>query len=205
MSLKIQYVRFCQTCKTQLGLNCRACVRHPERKPKVLTYYEIPPILEVCPCRAGVRIACQRLGCTKTSWHHIKHQKAGKIAAKNLFCSRQCALAHIVAARLATRIKAPCGYCHKIIERPPGEVKNFKAIYCHREHYTLARIKATHLEQECEDGKSLLQCRGKCNGIVTEHHAKGNKYTTCVICGAVRSTRYAVSTISDLVAGKRGR
>lgn len=191
--LKIQRVKFCTQCHEALPLKCSKCVKHPDRVPQVIEYYDWPEIVETCPCNGAVKVRCQRPGCEKiTPWRWRTHNKGKMARAKSIFCSKQCGLSVLAESR-KKRVQVPCGYCGKPKEVKLSLSKRSAFIFCHAEHYRLWKIgksweavKKVVAEKEATDGKSLMWC-DVCNDV-TNHQDIINRRAQCQVCRAKKST-----------------
>lgn len=199
--LKIQRVRFCRTCHESLPQKCSKCLLHPDRKPTTLVYYSWPPIVEICPCKGGIKVRCQRPGCENiTPWRWRANAREKMSRSANVYCSKQCNLMVIAAERRSTRATYPCAHCGKSKEIKLSEAKSRAFVFCHRECYRLWQIGKNSREmadlrklKEGLDGRSLLQCRGKCTkgrgiGDITEHQDITKYKAKCLTCGVERHT-----------------
>ncbi len=188
--LKFQQIRSCRQCGDILAKTCANCVKHPDRKPRVMEWYSWPKILKVCECTCSVLIHCQREGCPKTMWRNKKNSKAGLSRSETLYCSRACNCIVQNAAK-KTRMTVPCAWCQKPVERKVSEVKNLKHAFCRPDHYHMFMAQKRHNEKEAmriasrgTDGRSLLQC-GKCKDV-TEHSEINDADARCSGCSTIR-------------------
>lgn len=190
---KVQRIRSCTQCGVVLGLKCKACVAHPERKPRVVEYHNWPPILKTCECSCAVLIRCQRTGCTGTMWRGRTHNRNGLSRSAALFCTRRCNLIALNATK-DTRVEVKCGWhaCGQKILRRAAQLQTFKNAYCRPDHYFLAMRKAAHDAREAarRDANAtdvgLLYC-AKCRDV-QEHATPKTGPATCGTCGARRTT-----------------
>lgn len=199
---KVQRIRSCVQCGSVLSLKCKGCAAHPDRKPKIVEYYNWPTILEVCPCKCSVRIACQRDGCKGTMWRNKTHNPGGLSRSASLFCSPRCNCL-VRAAERDTRVTVPCGWheCRKPVLRSRSQIKTFKAAYCRPDHYFLSMRKSAHdvkvaKIKAIEDTQiGLLHCSG-CNDV-TEHTTPDTGLATCRACGVKRFARSSALNMSE--------
>lgn len=196
---KIQRIRSCVQCGDVLGLKCMACVKHPNRKPKIVEVYDWPTILETCPSGDCLKISCQRPGCVGTMWRSRSHTRGRKMKYETMYCSRECNIAALAKAR-DTRVTVPCGWhaCNAKVQRKASTLKTFKRAFCRPDHYFLTLRREAHdaregkrLAEKGDDGRSLMECEGKCSDV-TDHIQAGRSLAKCVPCGTVRSTRVAM-------------
>ncbi len=191
---RVQKIRSCQQCGDVLAQKCGKCLKHPDRAPKVVEYFEWPKILKTCECACSVLVNCQNPACNKPVWRFCKNSKSGLSRSQNLFCSRACSCRAQNRAR-NFQTPVPCGWCKKLVARTRYDVKTFKAAYCCRAHYFLARKKREHEEKEIhkaqEETRALLFCK-TCRDV-TEHDAANSKMPACQTCKSRRTPPPTVS------------
>jgi hypothetical protein len=185
-TFKVQKIRACTQCGVVLSLRCKSCIKHPDRKPTTVEYFNWPPILEICPCKCSVRVQCQRPGCAKTMWRNKSHNNGGLSRSSSLFCSPQCNCM-VRSAERDTRVLVACGWseCKNKTRRRSADLKVFHSVYCCQSHYFLARKKETyekrHAEQvEDETLLGLMYCE-KCKDV-QEHETPPLGQATCKVC-----------------------
>lgn len=191
MKLKIQHVRVCQQCRDVLPVKCEKCVKHPERKPRVVEIFDAPEILETLKCGC-VGFKCQRPDCPKMVYRKLKRD--GTLELHNHFCSRSCNSFMTASSKPSNAVSLPCSNgCGTVVKRPPSKVKLARFIYCGRGCKYEHRIKINHERRELikraiESGAvQNLECWGKCpKGSITKHTKDGRDYV-CPKCGERRS------------------
>lgn len=192
---RIQKIRSCVTCGTMLSTKCETCAAHPDRKPKIVEFFDWPAILQTAACGCCIQFSCQNDACRAKVWRFFRTTKSGLSRSANLYCSRKCHL-QVSNKALDTRVPVPCGWCGKSILRRALHVKTFKAAYCRPDHYYLSISKKRHEEKQAlvkaKDAidRALLECRGKCKDI-TEHNTTTDT-ASCLKCGAKRSHAFKV-------------
>lgn len=195
-TFRVQKIRSCVQCGDVLSLRCAGCVKHPERKPRVLEYYDWPEIIKTAECGCCIQIRCQLNGCTKTMWRNVKHNRESRAVSKHFFCSPRCAGSSVGLSRV-NRKKVPCAYCGTPVMKKMYDLKSFKNAFCHRTCYALYRSKTNHEESLAkfrdEEERALLQCLGKCRGMITEHHTPKKGPAKCTACGAQRDSGVAIA------------
>lgn len=202
-NFKVQRIRSCTQCGTVLSLKCKACISHPDRKPRVIEVYDWPPILATCPSGQCVQIQCQLPGCTGTMWRNRTHTRGGKMRSQAMYHTKACNMKALAAAR-DTRTFVNCGWreCKTKVLRTQSQLKTLKSAYCRQDHYFLEMRASIHdakeaklLIKEGTDGRSLLECL-KCRDI-TDHEKTGRYFSKCLKCTSVRSDKPAVLTHHD--------
>ena len=123
MTIKIQKIHECRQCGDLLPLKCLKCLAHPDRKPRIVELYGLPPILETGPCGC-VRIACEREGCARSVWRRV--YQVAKHPSR--FCGDSCARI-FQAARRNTQQEVTCANpgCERGAD---GTRKRFKVKVC---------------------------------------------------------------------------
>lgn len=190
VEFKVQYIRSCKQCGTVLSMKCKACVKHPDRKPTIVEVYDWPPILATCPSGDCIQIACQKPGCTGKPWRSRSHTRGGKMKSAHMYCTRQCNLSMIALSKRIARVKVPCGWCRAPVERTESQLKLLKSAYCRPDHYFLFLKKAVHeakqaLKAETSPDRALLHCV-KCKDV-TEHKAPSKGNAICLTCNGTRT------------------
>lgn len=200
----IEFVKMwtCSQCGDPLGKKCVQCKKHPNRKPRIVEWYEFPKILRTCECASSVLIPCSRAGCTKTRWMNIKNTRGGLSRHETLFCSRQC---NCIVQNLSkkTSVMVPCGWCAAPVKRKQSEIKALKNAYCRHDHYVMHMKKQHHEEKErarlvekalakMTSRSVSLQCEGACRGAITEHMNISRTMASCKPCGTTRSNSIAI-------------
>lgn len=189
-----QYI--CRCCEDVCAAVCQKCVKDPSRKPRVLAIYDAPKILRINECGC-VGFKCQRATCTnpKLVWRHLKSD--GTLPLKNHYCSNKCAVDEVADAR-RTKVSFVCSCgCGRTGMKKPSEVRSkydyfsHGCAYKHRKQLTRERKEAVRRALEGEDGRSLMQCEGKC-AAVTEHSQVSRHVAKCGDCGAERDSRVKV-------------
>lgn len=188
-TFKVQRIRSCVQCGEMLSLKCKACVKHPERKARVLEFYDWPGILKTAECGCCIKIACQGAGCVQTVWRNSKHNRGGKSISKAFYCSVTCSARSMAAAR-CTRQTVPCAYCTKPVVKKSYALKTWTQSFCNNSCYFLFRAKAKHDAAEVKKVEpvdvGMLQCQGPCKDI-TEHDTPSEKRPAkCRACGTER-------------------
>lgn len=199
-TLKIQFVRSCVQCGDVLSTKCKGCIKHPERQPRVVEFYDWPEILETNSCGC-IRIRCQLEGCSVTMWRYRQRNgQHGLPTSKNFYCS----VPHSARAAGLGRVKkimVPCASCSKPVQKKNYAIKTWKRSFCNRTCYFIFRAKERHSLQEkavadrkmerCgTDGRALIECFANCKGrgLVTEHLETGRGVAKCTLCGTSRKT-----------------
>ena len=197
---KIQKIRSCEQCGDLLAKKCARCVKHPERVPRVITYYQWPKILAVCPCTCSVLIQCQRPDCTKTRWVNKTHSREGLSKSENLYCSRQCNLMRLAAEKTKELIEVACFCgCSLKVKRKPSALSPMT--FARPDHY-FAWLRRTQFNRKqvaeasakeakaIEDRKIDQACEGRC-GKITTHLLASSRLSenraACLICGHSRA------------------
>lgn len=185
-AVKIQLVRWCRQCEELLPRTCEKCKRHPDRRPRVVELFGVPPVLRTNACGC-VEIPCQRPGCPQTKWVHPRAD--GTLGFKNHFCSRTCTIAVTNAARKAKRITAPCSCgCGRTVTRPASNMRA-KHVYfsqkCHFIHRVMMKARARRSYAEGDDSVQAFVCHSdRCRGAVTDHTKLPQGSYGCVRCNA---------------------
>ena len=198
---RVQRIRSCVQCGSVLGLKCGKCVKHPGRKLRVIELFDWPEILRTAQCGCCIEISCQLPGCKKTIWKYIRLRgKEKKSVARKLYCSNACA-ARAAGLSIKTRVRVPCAYCGKIVEKQQWALKLRNYVYCKQEcHYLHVRQLAFDAKKDAREKENrgqgslaLLECWNGCKDI-TEHVliSEPNRGTTnykyrCNVCKKSRS------------------
>jgi hypothetical protein len=180
-----QVVCFCIQCEEKLPDLCAKCLKHPDRKPRVVEIYDAPTILKTNECGC-VGFKCARKVCTnpKLVWRHPKAD--GTLGYKNHFCSPECVRAETAEAKKAKRVTMPCSCpCRRPITRPASMMKAKRVYFspkCHIEDRV--RLKAEARRREMDDGAvQAVACYSpRCCGAVTDHTRLPNGLYNCVRC-----------------------
>lgn len=208
-TLRFQKIRACVQCEEILSLKCERCLKHPDRKPRVIELYEWPPILRVGPCGC-LLIACQAPGCRNTKWRYPRlHSKEGKAVSQTFCCSPKCA-AKVAASTLKTSIEVACACgCGKKFTKQPAVLKLRRHVYFSQEHH-YKHVRRMNFETKQKkliiaekDNLALLECWGGCREI-TEHTrrgeiSKGNVRHECNVCHFIRNAHSSPINQSDTV------
>ena len=208
---KVQRIRSCVQCGDVLALKCQVCIKHPDRKPRVVSIHDWPPILKTAECGCCIQIACQLTGCLNKMWRQTnRYGGAGKNVYARCFCSPVCASRAAAVTKTRGR-EVPCDWCRKTVFKKLYTIKSWKASYCDNTCYFLARKKRAYAErenrrlrqedrEEAAQRRALLHCV-KCSDV-TEHQVVGSKYETglCLQCKTARSA----STTPSVVFGDQG-
>lgn len=201
-TFKVQRIRSCVQCGDVLSLKCKGCVKHPDRKPRVIEYYDWPEILKTAECGCCIYIQCQFPGCGKCVWRNKSHNREGRAISKAFFCSTTCSGRTIGLARVNRR-EVPCAYCAKKVMKKACELKTWKHAFCNRTCYFLFKAKQTHDQKQIAEklykslnDLSMLQCQGKCRGQVTEHSKTSKNTSACKTCNTVRDDRVMTTSAS---------
>ena len=209
--LVIQRVRWCSCCEKMLPKTCTECVKHPDRKPRMVEIFGAPHILATNECGC-VKIRCQRPGCLETMWRHPRAD--GTLGYRNHFCCPQCVRLVTAAAKRAARVAYVCSCgCGRGGMR---STSNLRAKYyyfgqlCHYKHRTTLRLereeeaRVAAVAAAAEDAqRALLQCLGTCRGAITEHLR-----SVCTKCGTERKAPTGcmeARELSKLVVAGRAR
>ena len=193
-----QKIHFCSQCGDTLPLRCVKCIRHPERKPRVVELFDAPPILRTGPCGC-ILIQCQRQGCKETRWCRLKAD--GTFELKNYYCSKYCG-GQVTGEARKTRQILPCSYpgCTKKVEKHVSSIVRTKRIYCgqshHYAHRTIMKLERKAAEKHRKamlEKVVLLSCRGKCRNEVTTHTEMVGGMASCQICNNVRDCKIRIA------------
>lgn len=192
---KVQRIRSCVQCGDVLSLKCSSCAKHPHRTPRIVSYYDWPPIIKTCEAGDHILIRCQFTGCTaEPFWRLTNKGRGGRNVYSRCFCSTSC----FNRASKTKGREVPCGHCRKSVFKKLFSLTTWQASYCNNTCYFLARAKAKHgrmeaerlKRRECEEAeelRSLLHCT-RCNDVI-EHETIGkrNESARCRTCATVRS------------------
>lgn len=182
-TFKVQRIRSCVQCGDVLGLKCKSCLKHPDRKPVVVEFFDWPEILKVAECGCCILIACQAPGCVNRMWRHRKHERGGLTSSRSFICSPKCGgkLLHITRSK---RQQVPCAYCSKLVTKKQFTLKSWVRSFCNNSCYFLFRAKAKHEAQQAAKAKdaarALLWCE-KCKDV-TEHDSPNIGSAKCLPC-----------------------
>ena len=185
--MKVQRVRFCRQCQELLPTRCSKCIVHPERKPRIVSIYDSPPILATGPCGC-VKISCQYAGCKakRFMWRRLKHD--GTLAQHNHYCTQECARADIAQAR-TTRVTVTCSYkkCGVKFERKPSEVKGMRHAFHTPKCFYLHRVenRVDTRRPVDDDSIGMMMCLGRCRSV-TDHNTPKKGAASCRACGTPR-------------------
>lgn len=191
---KVQRIHSCTQCGTVLGLKCKACVKHPDRKPQSIELYGYPTPLKVAECGCCVLLPCQRDTCKKTFWRFVAKYKTRLTRAKGLYCSHLCSCLSMSESR-KTRTAVRCAWheCSTMVERKLSQLSLFKHSFCRPDHKVLFYAKIRHDEIQAlvkkmkSDMVGLLYCK-KCVDV-TEHDTPTAGLSTCKICQSKRDAK----------------
>lgn len=181
--MKIQRICWCVQCEEILPRKCSKCVRHPDRKPRIVELYGVPPVLDTNACGC-VLLRCQRDGCIKTMWRHPRAD--GTLGYKNHFCSPECVRIVTAAARVAKRITAECSCgCKRTVTRPASNMRA-KQVYfsqlCHFRHRVELKSAARRAVGDPADIQSVSCYSPRCRGAITDHKKLPTGLYACVRC-----------------------
>lgn len=201
---KVQRIRSCVTCGDVLALKCKACIKHPNRRLRILDFYDWPPIIKTAECGCCIQFRCQAEGCPKTRWAYTKHDRGGKAVAQKFFCSISCSALTLAKSR-TMRQMVPCAWDQKLVEKKSFAIKTWKQSFCNRSCYFLWRAKEKHETKEraklvekalenIQSKKMVLQCNGKCNGSATNHIWLSKSEAQCQVCKTTRDSRIKIVT-----------
>lgn len=183
---KVQRIRSCVQCGDVLGLKCKNCIKHPERKPRVIDFYDWPEILKTAECGCCIQIRCQADGCGKLVWRNAKHNRGGKAISKAFYCSISCSARSMAMAR-CKRQSVPCAYCSKMVVKKMFSLKTWVRSFCNNTCYFLFRAKTKHeakmAAKEDEEARALLWCE-KCRDV-TDHDSTNLSKANCRPCAAL--------------------
>lgn len=184
--MKVQRIRFCVQCEEALPRRCAKCVKHPDRRPRVVELFGVPAVLATNECGC-VKIRCQRPGCLRTMWRHPLAD--GTLARRNHFCSPACGRAVTAAAKRAARVAAPCSCgCGRQVVRPASNMRAQRAYYsqrCHYLHRAALLAQARRRAAEADDAVQAYACYSpRCRGAVTDHTKLPGGAYACVRCHA---------------------
>jgi hypothetical protein len=190
-------------------MKCDKCIVHPERKPRVLEYYDWPEILATSACGC-ILIACQLPGCSQKMWRRPGHGRDGKPSSKGFYCCVDHSSKGTAAAK-SKSVTVLCAYDGKPLLRKAYLVKQFKRAFCHHEcrYLWLKRKESKRRDADLETLKreaaedamrQMLTC-SKCRDV-TEHRA-GKHEATCVGCGSKRSDAVNALTGHETAVAKR--
>lgn len=199
--MKFQRIRYCDQCEELLPKVCTKCVKHPDRRPRMVELFGMPPVLSIGPCGC-VKIGCQRTGCAITVWRVPRAD--GSLGLKNQFCSKSCNALVTAERKKAKRITATCSDgCGRTVTRPASNMRA-KYVYfsqvCHFKHRTVLaaekRIAAAQANKDTDRG--LLECL-KCKDI-KEHLTPEARQAICLTCGTKRDQRITATTASETLS-----
>lgn len=133
MKIRIIKVRSCGQCGEILSQKCPKCTKHPDRKPKIVTYYPLPKSSEVCACGQGVKVVCQipeesrPSDCKRIAWKSLSNAQRGRVI-DDLFCGRHCAS---IATGLSRRKRQTVICSNPECDRANGRRKSFELRQCY--------------------------------------------------------------------------
>lgn len=120
---RIIKVRLCGQCGAGLSLKCVGCVKHPQRVPREMYTFDLPPALREGPCGC-VLIVCDNPWCEEGSGKTRKafwKTKMQAVKFEHNFCCHPCAQVANNRAR-GNAVVRPCD--NPECDRGPGGVKN---------------------------------------------------------------------------------
>lgn len=185
---EFQEVLFCTQCEEKLPRRCTKCVKHPDRKPRVVELFGVPPVINTNSCGC-VLLLCQRDGCGKTMWRHPRAD--GTLGKKNHFHDQECVRIVTSAARIAKRITADCSCgCGRSVTRPASNMRAKYAYFSQKCHFRHRTVLAAKNKKELEHKNpsrdtGLLYCV-KCRDV-EEHTIQYRKPAVCLKCQSTRS------------------
>lgn len=213
--MKVRVIRewACSKCGDPLNPLCPKCVKHPNRKPKIVAEYSLPTESEVCnKCGHGVRIVCQvdpslrPADCKRVVWRAYSNASRKRVL-KDLFCGKHCAS---IMTGVSRRSRQTFLCANPKCNKEKGKRKSFELRTGYlktvaSEHYCCTscrwihhRIKRLTEQKERLDysSRQLFSCpSAKCRGEVTEHvKAANNRY----VCDECKSERNGVTDMSLL-------
>ena len=192
-------VSYCVQCETLLPRRCVKCVKHPDRKPRVVELYGVPEVLATAECGCCVRLRCQRPGCFKTMWR----PKKDLARLKNHLCSVACRQAVVAAAKVSMRVSVPCACgCGKTVSRPKSNIKTERVYFSQLHHYAHRQVLKAQARRAEERGDvQALACSStRCRGEVRDHVRTTTGKMACTYCHARRDD--AVERIQGVPAGR---
>ena len=156
--IKIVRVRFCDQCGDPLAKKCKNCLKHPERKLKVVELYDFPTPLKVAECGCCILLQCQRPGCSNTFWRYIKLRgKEKKSRARNFVCGTTCAAA-VANSCKAQKVAVSCSYCGKVKQIQPSVFKLRRHFFCSSEHHYLWQQKQSAEAIKQDERRAMVEC-----------------------------------------------
>ncbi len=181
--MSIQRISYCTQCECPLPKKCSSCVKHPDRKPRIVEIFDAPPVLSINSCGC-VQIQCQRAGCHARVWRHPRAD--GTLGNKNHFCSPACVRLVTAQAKVAQRVTAPCSCgCGRTVTRS-NSLMRAKRVYfsqvCHFRHRVALKAAARRVK---EADVQAFQCASpRCRGEITDHTRLASGLYDCVRCHA---------------------
>ena len=180
--VKVQRVCYCIQCEEMLPKRCKKCVKHPDRRPRVVEIFDAPPVLATNECGC-VKIRCQRPGCLQTMWRHPRAD--GTLGNKNHFHDPACVRIVTAAAKRAARVTVVCTCgCGRTVTRSLSLMKAKRVYFsqlCHFRHRVALKAEARRAEDN-DDVQSLVCSSKYCRGEVTDHKRLDNGRYACVRC-----------------------
>ncbi len=180
--VKVQRVCWCVQCEEMLPRRCTKCVKHPDRKPRVVEIFDAPPVLATNECGC-VKIRCQRPGCLHTMWRHPRVD--GTLGNKNHFHDPDCVRIVTAAAKVAKRVTVICSCgCGRLVTRPMSNMKAKNVFFsqlCHFRWRVATAAKARR-EKDGADVQAFICYGEECRGEVVDHTRLPNGRYACVRC-----------------------
>ena len=189
--MKVCRVRWCVQCEEILSKKCVRCIKHPDRKPRIVELIGTVNIIETGPCGC-VRFSCQRVGCPKTMWRHLRLSGKTSYAVRNHFCSTSCCAATTADKKRLARpmicAYPPCGRV-RLVQR--SELKGKTRIFCSGKCFHINKLLENEQRRRLNKDEMAVQayvCNSpRCRGAVTDHTRLQDGQYDCVRCHA-RST-----------------
>ncbi len=181
--MKVQRICWCLNCEEMLPKHCSKCIIHPDRKPRVVELYGVPPVISTNACGC-VLLRCQRDTCLKTMWRHPRAD--GTLGHKNHFCSPECVRIITAAAKVDKRVTVVCSDgCGRLVTRPASNMRAKHAYFsplCHYRHRIQMKSDARRVgPREVQ----TFACASKdCRGAVVDHQRLPTGLYECVRCRA---------------------
>lgn len=185
---KHQTIRWCTQCEEQLPTRCAKCIKHPDRKPRVVEIFDAPTIIKTNECGC-VGFKCQRNKCTAPGlvWRHPRAD--GTLGYKNHFCSPNCVRLVTAAARVAKRVTLPCSCgCGKMLTRPASNMRSKYIYFSQKHHYDhRVQLKAAFRRETIPEDVQAFVCTSKtCRGEIIDHTRVRAGVYKCVRCNFYR-------------------
>lgn len=181
---RVQRICWCVQCEERLPDRCEKCVKHPDRRPRVVEIYDAPPVLATNECGC-VKIRCQRDGCLSTMWRHPRAD--GTLGYKNHFHEPACVRVVTAAARKAQRVTRNCSCgCGKKITRPASNMRAKQTYFSQLHHFQhrVALKSEARRAREKFDVQAKVCDSPRCRGVVTDHTRTPTGLFACVRCNA---------------------